>query len=100
MPRWIQSLASRIIYKPKLGKGVHLYGWPIFSANVSIGDYSFLKQNQFIRNVQNGKFCCIAEGLTVGLNEHPYHNFSSYRMTGMASLISRKLKLRRANGNK
>lgn len=92
MPRWIQSLVSRMIYKPKFGKGVNLYGWPIFSANVSIGDYSFLKQNQFIRNVQIGKFCCIAEGLTVGLNEHPYHNFSSYRITGMASPISRKLK--------
>mgnify|MGYP005811411703 CR=1 FL=1 len=92
MPRWIQSLVSRIVYKPKLGKGVNLYGWPVFSANVSIGDYSFLKQNQFIRNVQIGKFCCIAEGLTVGLNEHPYHNFSSYRMTGMAPPISRKLK--------
>ncbi|NBI80111.1 antibiotic acetyltransferase [Anaerotruncus colihominis] len=92
MPRWIQSLVSRMIYKPKFGKGVNLYGWPIFSANVSIGDYSFLNQNHFIRNVQIGKFCSIAEGLSVGLNEHSYKSFTNYRMTAKQSPISKKLK--------
>ena len=80
LPRPFQYWISRIKYKPKLGKGVTLLGWSTFSQNVSIGDYSYMKQNDFMSNVSIGKFCCIADGLVVGLNEHPLHEFSSYRM--------------------
>lgn len=47
LPRPFQYWISRIKYKPKLGKGVTLYGWSTFSQNVSIGDYSYMKQNYF-----------------------------------------------------
>lgn len=43
LPRPFQYWISRIKYKPKLGKGVTLYGWSTFSQNVSIGDYSYMK---------------------------------------------------------
>ena len=85
LPRPFQYWISRIKYKLKLGKGVTLYGWPTFSQNVSIGDYSYMKQNDFMSNVSIGKFCCIAEGLIIGLNEHPFHEFSSYPMGEMVS---------------
>ena len=91
LPRPLQYWISRIKYKPKLGKGVTLYGWPTFSHNVSIGDYSYMKQNDFISNVSIGKFCCIADGLVVGLNEHPLHEFSSYRMNGISSPLRKKV---------
>lgn len=91
MPRMIQSLAYRLAFKPKLGKGVKLYGWPIISKNVSIGDYSYLKPCTFIRNCTIGKFCCIADNLTVGLNEHPISDFSSYRLNGLSSPIRNKV---------
>lgn len=74
LPRPFQYWISRIKYKPKPGKGVTLYGWSTFSQNVSIGDYSYMKQNDFVSNVSIGKFCYIADGLVVGLNEHPRMN--------------------------
>ncbi len=79
-PIFLQAVISRIVYRPKLGKGVHLYGWVRFSANVEVGDYSFVRSSQFIGHVKIGKFCCIAEGLCVGLNQHPYEAFSSFPM--------------------
>ena len=91
LPRPLQYWISRIKYKPKLGKGVTLHGWPTFSHNVSIGDYSYMKQNDFISNVSIGKFCCIADGLVVGLNEHPLHEFSSYRMNGINSPLRKRV---------
>ena len=72
LPRMLQHYISRWKYKPQLGKNVRLYGWSTFSEGVSIGDYSFVHQNQFMSNVEIGKWCAIAEGLCVGLNEHPY----------------------------
>lgn len=91
LPRPFQYWISRIKYKPKLGKGVTLYGWSTFSQNVSIGDYSYMKQNDFMSNVSIGKFCCIADGLVVGLNEHPLHEFSSYRMNGISSPLRKRI---------
>ena len=91
LPRPFQYWISRIKYRPKLGKGVTLYGWPTFSQNVSIGDYSYMKQNDFMSNVSIGKFCCIADGLVVGLNEHPLHEFSSYRMNGINSPLRKRI---------
>ena len=88
LPRFMKSIISRMVYQPKLGKGVRLYGWNTFSADVEIGDYSYIKTNHFMRNVVVGKFCCIAEGLSVGLNQHPYQEFSSYRMFGSQSPLS------------
>lgn len=88
LPRSMKSIISRMVYRPKLGKGVHLYGWNTFSADVEIGDYSHIKTNHFMRNVVVGKFCCIAEGLSVGLNQHPYQKFSSYQMFGRQSPLS------------
>ncbi len=85
LPLPLKHWVSKVVYKPKIGKGVFLYGWSVFSRNVSIGDYSFMKQNVFMSNVSIGKFCCIADGLTVGLNEHPFREFSSYRMNGITS---------------
>ena len=85
LPRSMKSLVSRVVYRPKLGKGVHLYGWNTFSADVEIGDYSHIKTNHFMRNVVIGKFCSIAGGLSVGLNQHPYQMFSSYWMFGKQS---------------
>ena len=82
LPRPFQYWISRIKYKPKLGKGVQ---------NVSIGDYSYMKQNDFMSNVSIGKFCCIADGLVVGLNEHPLHEFSSYRMNGINSPLRKRI---------
>ena len=41
LPRFMKYYVSRLIYHPKLGKRVYLYGWPTFSANVEIGDYTF-----------------------------------------------------------
>ena len=92
LPRPFQHWASKWIYKPKLGKKVSLVGWSVFSRNVSIGDYSYLKQNTFMSNVSIGKFCCIADGLTVGLNEHPYHEFSSYRMNEIWSPLCNRIR--------
>lgn len=46
-----------------------------------------MKQNTFMRNVSIGKFCCIADNLVVGLNEHPFSDFSSYRFSGIASPV-------------
>lgn len=91
LPRPFQYWISRIKYKPKLGKGVTLLGWSTFSQNVSIGDYSYMKQNDFMSNVSIGKFCCIADGLVVGLNEHPLHEFSSYRMNEIHSPLRKKI---------
>ena len=48
MPRWIQSLVSRIVYKPKLGKGVNLYGWPVFSALISSISNKLLQSSIFL----------------------------------------------------
>ena len=45
LPQFLKSIVSRIWYRPVFGKGVHLYGWPVFSENVKIGDYSYLNQN-------------------------------------------------------
>lgn len=84
-PRFIRSIISRLVYRPKLGKGVTLYGWSLFSSGVSLGDYTFMNQNEFLRDVTIGKFCSIAEGLCVGLNEHQYNEFSCYRMNVMQS---------------
>lgn len=80
LPRFMQSIISRIIYHPKFGRGVHCYGWIVFSRNVEIGDYSYICTNHFLGNVKIGKFCCIAEDLSVGLYQHPYNSFSSYQM--------------------
>lgn len=91
MPRMIQHFVYRLLYKPQFGKGVVLYGWSIFSSNVRIGDYSYLKPNNFMRNVTVGKFCCIADNFSVGLNEHPYHDFSSYSFTGLASPVRSRI---------
>lgn len=77
-PRFLKSIVSRIVYPPKLGKGVHLYGWIIFSKNVEIGDYSYIYTNQFTGNVKIGKFCSIASDLRVGTIQHPYTFFSAY----------------------
>ena len=82
LPRMFQHYISRWRYKPQIGKGVDLAGWSTFSRNVKIGDYSYLMQNQYMANVEIGKFCCIAANLSVGLNEHPYTSFSNYRMNG------------------
>ncbi len=91
LPLPLKHWVSKVVYKPKIGKGVFLYGWSVFSRNVSIGDYSFMKQNVFMSNVSIGKFCCIADGLTVGLNEHPFREFSSYRMNGITSPFYNKV---------
>ena len=87
LPRVFQHFISRIVYRPKISKTATLYGWPVFSENVSIGSYSYMKQNTFMRNVSIGKFCCIADNLVVGLNEHPFSDFSSYRFSGIASPV-------------
>lgn len=79
-PRFLQSIISRIIYVPKLGKSVGLFGWIIFSKNVEIGDYSSISTNRFIGNVKIGKFCNIASDLRVGLAQHAYTSFSSYML--------------------
>ena len=42
-------------------------------------------QNHFLGNVEIGKFCSIGEALSVGMNEHPYYTFSSYRMNAKPS---------------
>ena len=91
LPRPFQYWISRIKYKPELGKGVTLLGWSTFSQNVSIGDYSYMKQNDFMSNVSIGKFCCIADGLVVGLNERPPHEFSSYRMNGINAPLRKRI---------
>ena len=90
LPRMFQHYISRWKYKPQFGTGVELYGWSTFSEGVRIGDYSFMHQNTFIRNVEIGKYCAIAAGLSVGLNEHPYENFSNYRMQKATSARVRK----------
>lgn len=77
-PRFLKSIISRIIYTPKLGKGVCLFGWIIFSKNVEIGDYSYINTNRFTGNVKIGKFCSIASDFCVGVLQHPYTSFSSY----------------------
>ena len=87
----MQHYISRIQYHPHLGKGTTLIGWPCFSKNVTIGDYSFLNQTRFIGNVTIGKFCSIAPGLSVGQSEHPYHEFSSYHFHGIASPLYKKV---------
>lgn len=81
-PTFLKAVISRLVYRPKLGKGARLCGWVIFSANVEIGSGTFIRGggNQFLGHVKIGKFCCIASGLSVGLTRHPYEAFSSYRM--------------------
>lgn len=54
-----QHYISRIVYKPKLGKGVKLFGCFFFSSNVKIGSYTFMHENKFLSNVTMGKYCCI-----------------------------------------
>jgi acetyltransferase-like isoleucine patch superfamily enzyme len=85
LPRFLRSLLSRAIYRPKLGKKVDLSGWTIFSQDVSIGDYTYMMEAGFIGRVRIGKFSSIAQGLTVGLASHPFHSFSTLRMFGAHS---------------
>lgn len=85
----MKHYVSKFMFKPKLGRHVTLYGWPTFSENVEIGDYSFINDNNFLRNVSIGRFCSIAEGLQVGLLEHPYTNFSSFVFSERPSPIKK-----------
>lgn len=92
-PRMVQHYISVWRYHPKIGKRVQLGGWSTFSENVTIGDYSYLQQNNFMKNVEIGRFCAIASGLTVGLNEHPYTSFSNFRMSAEHSPFKDRKKL-------
>lgn len=87
LPKFLRSFLSLIINKPILGYGVKVIGYTVFSKNVSIGDNSYLKEADYIRNTRIGKYCCIADGLVAGLNEHNYSSFSNYRFTGMNTVL-------------
>lgn len=76
----MQSIISRLIYRPQISKTAILHGWHIFSRNVKIGDYTSIAQNNFLANIEIGKFCSIAMGLSAGLGEHPMESFSNYCM--------------------
>ena len=82
LPKMFRSILSRLIYKPKISKTATLLGWSIFSKNVSIGDYTLMNENQFISNIEIGKFCSIASNFCAGLGEHSVEGFSTFCFTG------------------
>lgn len=41
------------------------------------GDYTYSAQRVTIMNANIGKFCCIAQGVSIGLGKHPLTNFVS-----------------------
>lgn len=82
LPRCLRSIISMIVYKPQISTKATLFGWSIFSKNVTIGEYSFLNQNKYMSDIEIGKYCCIAENLSAGLDEHPLDSFSNFRMVG------------------
>jgi acetyltransferase-like isoleucine patch superfamily enzyme len=44
---------------------------------VTYGDYTYSAQNVTIMNCNIGKFCSIAQGVSIGLGKHPLNNFVS-----------------------
>lgn len=44
----------------------------------SIGDYTFIQKNSIVSHATVGKFCSIAQGVTIGLGQHPTDHVSSH----------------------
>lgn len=79
LPRFLRSIISLIIYKPKFGKNVMIYGWPIYGPNVDIGDYTYLHSPNRLENIKIGKFCGIAENFTTFTHTHNNTNNYNYK---------------------
>ena len=44
----------------------------------SIGDHTFIQKNSIVNHATIGKFCSIAQGVTIGLGQHPTDHVSSH----------------------
>jgi len=54
----------------KINENTYLY-------KVTYGDYSYSAMNVTIMNCEIGKFCSIAQGVSIGLGKHPVNDFVS-----------------------
>jgi len=58
--------------------GIHnSIGSDCYLYNSSVGDFTFLSKNVSMMNTTIGKFCSVAQGVGVGLGEHPASVFVS-----------------------
>lgn len=58
--------ASNVSYKASIASGTRFYG-------SSLGDYSYLGRNCLVQNTDVGKFCSIADNVSIGLPMHPVY---------------------------
>ena len=52
---------------------------PLFGPGVCIGEYSYLHSPKRLQNITFGKFCSVAEGLSVITNKHNFENYFNYK---------------------
>lgn len=83
MPRGVKYWTSRMIYKPKLGKNVKIYGYGVFGPNVKVGDYSYFNDGVHISNISIGKYVRVAKGFQYISTCKEYEHFSNYKFFGL-----------------
>lgn len=77
-PNFLKHYISRLIFRPKLGIDVGLFGNVLFGPDVRIDDYSYLHGPAYISNISIGKYTSIAKEFNVITSNHNYENFSTY----------------------
>lgn len=88
-----EILSTAIWPTAKLGLECSIGEGVVVGDGVEIGDYSYVNRGSMIGSGKIGRFCSIAYGCQIGMQQHPLHRIStSSRLYGARSILNSRLK--------
>lgn len=80
-PLLVRSIISHAVFRPKRGKYAAFMGNVLVRENVEIGDYSYVGENGYLKNITIGKYCSIGINFRVICGSHTYRAFTTYTLS-------------------